>query len=138
MLGLVAGVILAEMVPLDSADILHGLGKPTLAMLGGFSAPVVYRILNRLVIAIETLVRGDTKHLIAANEKSVKLEFEEDRLHERTRIATGLVHLRELIGSGALGRLLGVRNEDVVLVEDGEEWVIPLAAVKKANLVPKD
>src|SRR5262245_23766312 len=45
-LGLLAGVLLAELVPTDTShSVYHGVAKPTLALLGGFSASVVYRLL---------------------------------------------------------------------------------------------
>ncbi|MCV2885949.1 hypothetical protein OE749_14750 [Aestuariibacter sp. AA17] len=68
-LGVIAGLFLVELLPQESfhsqtqaadGDILYGsLLKPTLALLGGFSASMVYRILNRMVESLESLVKGD-------------------------------------------------------------------------------
>lgn len=65
-LGLVAGLVLAVLVHEDAiADapgggelIEAGFVRPVLAMLGGFSADLLYTILSRLVVAVETLFQG--------------------------------------------------------------------------------
>ena len=48
----------------------------TIALLGGFSADVVQRILNRLVETLESLVRGGARDLIASREQSMKVKLE--------------------------------------------------------------
>ncbi len=60
-LGVIAGIIIVELLPasLFNEGTMKSFGKPTLAMLGGFSASVVYRILQRLVDALETVVKGN-------------------------------------------------------------------------------
>lgn len=85
-LGLVSGVLMSELFvvfietlptatssptsndtqPLTSAPYLI---KPILAILGGFSANLVYRILNRLIDTVESLFKGSTEELIE-NKKS--------------------------------------------------------------------
>lgn len=52
-LGVVGGILVALVIPLQS-----GLGKPFLALLGGFSARAVYKILIRFVETLEALVDG--------------------------------------------------------------------------------
>jgi hypothetical protein len=81
-LGFISGMILAMLIPIgpspaapevqaasqaiqtaSSAVQLSGMAvftKPLLAMLGGFSVTVVYRILNRLVTTVESLVTGES------------------------------------------------------------------------------
>jgi hypothetical protein len=53
MMGIIAGVLLALVIPLQG-----GLAKPFLALLGGFSAQAVYKILIRFVEALEALIHG--------------------------------------------------------------------------------
>ena len=65
-LGLMAGLILSQMIPLSEGSNAIAVTKPTLAMLGGFSAAVVYRIMHRLVEAVESLVKGETRDIAAA------------------------------------------------------------------------
>ena len=57
-LGLIAGLLLAELVPVDtSQSIYHGVTKPTLALLGGFSASVVYHLLIHLRNTMEAFIQ---------------------------------------------------------------------------------
>ncbi len=56
LVGVMAGLILASLIPIDP-HALNGLGKPTLSLLGGFSASLVYRILNLLVDTVEDMVK---------------------------------------------------------------------------------
>ena len=87
-LGLIAGTILAELIPVgelqaatENAAAMQGndqhpvtdpdrLTKPLLALLGGFSAAVLFHILNRFVTAVDTLVRGETREIFAAQEQA--------------------------------------------------------------------
>lgn len=56
-LGLIAGLLLAELVPAEtSKSIYHAVTKPTLALLGGFSASVVYRLLVHLRNIVEAFI----------------------------------------------------------------------------------
>ncbi len=59
-LGVISGIIIVELLPssLFSEGTMKSFGKPSLAMFGGFSADVVYRILQRLVESLETMVKG--------------------------------------------------------------------------------
>lgn len=54
-LGVMAGVLLAELIPVDGET---GGNRPLLALLGGFSASVVHGVLVRLVETLESLVGG--------------------------------------------------------------------------------
>lgn len=63
-LGLVAGLVLAHFLPIDEAaraGIDPGYAKPLLAILGGFAAPRVHRILQRLVDGVDNLFRPDMR-----------------------------------------------------------------------------
>lgn len=53
--GLISGMILGQMVEVESVGGLGGLSKPTLALLGGFSASLVFTILTRLVQGVESV-----------------------------------------------------------------------------------
>lgn len=98
-LGLIAGIMLAELIPDFSKDsTLYTLGKPTLAMLGGFSASLVYRILNRLVTAVETLVRGDNKQLIETQEVESRNRANQEISQSRLKLASDLVKLKQQLG----------------------------------------
>jgi hypothetical protein len=121
-LGLIGGVLLAQVLPND----FEGLGeltKPLLALLGGFSAPAVYGILNRLVQTVEALVQGDSSEILAAQEKEAKARAQEESVQNRMQLAAKVVSLQEKIYKepvseevkARVGRLL-----DDVLVGDLE------------------
>jgi hypothetical protein len=64
LLGLVAGLMLAHFMPIDQAaraGIDPVYAKPLLAILGGFAAPRVHRILQRLVDGVDNLFRPDMR-----------------------------------------------------------------------------
>jgi len=118
-LGLIAGLILAELVPFGGAgnaaasatanETLFSAGgqgagrlaKPLLALLGGFSAAVVYRILNRLVAAVDTLVRGETREIVAAQEQAAKARLAEQTAQSKMETLSRLVGLQQQISDGA-------------------------------------
>lgn len=55
-LGMMAGVLLPALVPVG-AD-ANGISRPVLALIGGFSAALVYTILQRLVDVVASLFQG--------------------------------------------------------------------------------
>jgi hypothetical protein len=72
-LGIIAGLVLSQMIPigpeLDSvsgeatqASAASVFSKPLLALLGGFSATLVYTILQRLVETVESLFNSKTSN----------------------------------------------------------------------------
>lgn len=67
-MGVISGVLISQLLyswlvhaggPAASSR-LPDLGQPTLALVGGYSAGLVHRLLNRVMIAIETLFAGKT------------------------------------------------------------------------------
>lgn len=122
-LGVIAGLLLAVLIPIDSLADLQtassqtfgggagsaaqgestktlNLAMPTLAMLGGFSATVVYRLLNRIVEALETLVRGETRDIINAREQAAQARYAEQLTQSRVQLATSLVSLQQQLSDG--------------------------------------
>lgn len=69
-IGVFSGMLLAELMPLPALDPSHAeltaqqpyiiLARPVLALVGGFSSGLVYRILDRLVNTVEAMVRAAT------------------------------------------------------------------------------
>ncbi len=96
-LGLIAGLILALVIPIKSVAGQPEFSKPLLALLGGYSAPAVHRILTRLVSAIETLFRGDPRDVARAKEQQAATE----RTTERTQIAARLMVLDQALDNGS-------------------------------------
>ncbi len=100
-LGLIAGIVLASLIPVNSG----GSGgssftRPFLALLGGFSAAVVFRILTRLVSTLESLVQGPTSDGETAKKRLATTEASHQRIQDQMRVSAALVKLREQLASG--------------------------------------
>ncbi|MEL4889928.1 hypothetical protein PQU63_00725 [Xanthomonas protegens] len=101
-LGLIAGLILVEVLPPDlfESGSMRSFGKPTLAMLGGFSATAVYRLLQRLVDLMETLVRGDTSAQAQASLEVQRASNDTERMRWQGELAAQLMALQQSIEAG--------------------------------------
>ena len=111
-LGIVAGYILAEMIPASYLS-QSSMGKPLLAFLGGFSADAVNWILQRLVETLKTMVKGSTDSVIK-NQEAVNKALADVELKKRNlEVTTELLTLKnELITSSNLA------PEGVKLLDD--------------------
>lgn len=89
LLGVTAGLILAELAPFgDESE----LGRPLLALLGGFGVEVVYRLLQRLVDVAASLVTAAPSAGDAAAAESARSQQREGRV--RLDVARQLAKLR--------------------------------------------
>lgn len=81
LLGLISGLILVELLPADiyQEGSMKTFGKPALAILGGFSATLVHRVLQRLVDTFESLVRGDPRSNQHTVEATARAKLSEER-----------------------------------------------------------
>ncbi|HEU4455011.1 MAG TPA: hypothetical protein VFR81_18250 [Longimicrobium sp.] len=136
-LGVMAGFILVTLLPIpeptgaESSGTLH-LAKPTIAMLGGYSASAVYRILTRLVEAIESLFRGNTKDIVAEREQAVLARAAEESSSTRVRLAAKLVSLQQIAAAGGSGDDLATKIHEIITtltpeVGESETIVAPTA-----------
>src|SRR5215207_6829033 len=55
-LGLIAGFLLATIIPASDTSAGAAIGRPVLALVGGFSASLLYRVLDRLSRTIESML----------------------------------------------------------------------------------
>lgn len=144
-LGLIAGIILAQLVPIGETlglvpigETLEGeaagpaaatslaaaqreqhtgigrLAKPTLALLGGFSSALVYRILDRLVAAVDTLVRGETREIVSAQAQAAKARLAEQGARNRLETISRLVALQQQLADGAPTESLRERISEIL------------------------
>jgi hypothetical protein len=102
-LGLIAGVLLSQVMPANFAG-LDELTQPLLALVGGFSAPAVYSILQRLVETVQMLIRGDigSRADTAGREATAGLAAEADTRENLARAASKLVQLQREAGEKEL------------------------------------
>ncbi|HEY0006175.1 MAG TPA: hypothetical protein VGB17_15455 [Pyrinomonadaceae bacterium] len=99
-IGVIAGFILAQLIPLKASEQAIQLQKPTLAMIGGFSGTVVYRILRRLIESVESFVRGEPQDILAAQGQMAKAQAAEERNLDRLKVTALLLNLRNQLGNG--------------------------------------
>lgn len=118
LLGVMAGFILVTLVPIpeEAGGTAAGghIAKSTLAMLGGYSASAVYRILNRLVEALESLFRGNAKELIAEREEAAAARASEEATGARMRVAAKLVAVQQELAAGAAPEDVTARIREIV------------------------
>lgn len=138
LIGVIAGFILVALIPLDGLEGAAGaagatgdeaarrtqaLARPTLAMLGGFSASAVYRILNRLMSTVEGLFRADPREEAALREQAAGARAAEEAAASRLGMASRLVELRQQVAAGAspdeVSRLLAEMVSAMVPGEEG-------------------
>jgi hypothetical protein len=101
-LGLISGLILAELIPVDTwveADSMFGdFARPGLAMLGGFSVQAVYRILQRFVQTLETMVQGKESSSDEAKRKDeAKEEAKKQVTNAKNEFLSDLIKLQKVI-----------------------------------------
>lgn len=140
-LGVVAGFILVALVPLDAGSGAEGassgtqaLGPPTVAMLGGFSAPAVYRILTRMVEALESVFTGGAREQAAAAEKAASTRAAEESAQARMAVAGQLVNIQQRLAAGMpVDRAAAeIRQVVAALVPASSELSAPDAAAPPA------
>jgi len=106
-LGLIAGFILATLIDINAltaagantANATTPFARPLLAMLGGFSASVVYRILNRLAESVESLFRGDLRDQVKAKTDAERSQLMSKSEQEKSRLAYRLMAVQKKVSS---------------------------------------
>ena len=108
-LGLTSGYVLAELITLD---VEATLSKPLLALLGGFSASAVFRVLTRMVEAVETIVQGDAKTRIEMKqlENMAKLQIIESQRKAE--------HIAQVVELKARLQESGASGEQIKMIDD--------------------
>ena len=96
-LGIIAGYILAEILDLGFSE---SFSKPLLALLGGFSASAVFRILNKMVEAVEAMFRGDARAAVAGRETEIKGRLERQALEHKFDLANDIMAARGRLKAG--------------------------------------
>jgi hypothetical protein len=121
-LGLMAGLLLPALVPLAGDG--EAVTRPLLALLGGFSASVLYRVLERLVTTVETLVRTDPRQLRAVEQEVMAARTSEQTAVERFALVGDLRRLQDQARAGGDPQLAD-RIEELVaglLPPAGRQW----------------
>ncbi|MQA99300.1 MAG: hypothetical protein GEU78_03260 [Actinobacteria bacterium] len=93
-MGMIAGVILARVVS-GNVQELDKLTQPLLALLGGFAAPAVHRVLTRMVETIEALVQGSGTEQISAQVEAAAARAAASAEMDRARLTAAAIRLRD-------------------------------------------
>ena len=91
-LGLVGGYSLSIVVG-DQFINDETIGTALLAFIGGFSADVVYQVLQRIVETIDTLVRGSSKDRVDQQVRAARERANTEIAEQRLRLASPLIAL---------------------------------------------
>lgn len=123
-LGFIAGMILATLIPIEKS-LEADFGKPLLAMLGGFSADLVYRIISRIIESLESLFRGDGKSQLQAEKQYAQARAAEDDAQNRFKVAANIMKIQQDMDAGAeseeIKKKMGKLMDDMVGVDPQEE-----------------
>lgn len=102
LLGIMAGLILVGLLPIPQTGGAGGeLTRPAVALLGGFSGSAVYRILIRLVEAVESFFRPSPGDQAAERERVAMSRANDDVNQARIALAGQIVRLQQQVASGA-------------------------------------
>lgn len=140
-LGLVAGFILVALVPIGSSTEgattgAQALGPPTIALLGGFSASAVYRILTRMVEALESIFSGGAREQMLAAEKAAVFRAAEETGQARMTVASQLVQIQQRVALGMPPHEVSAQLRDVVATLVPSADAPPAFATVPAEKIP--
>lgn len=110
--GLISGTILGQLINIGSVGGLGGLTRPTLALVGGFSASLVFKILTRLVHSIESVFSDIPEERRDAAASAADARAEIEIVAERQAIVRRLLSVQSTQQQGtpafiALDELIG-------------------------------
>jgi hypothetical protein len=113
-LGMATGLIVAELLPIGDGG--SPLVLPAVALVGGFAASVVQRLLSRIVAALEALFSGDPDEQEDSRRELAQKRADEMLAQaERANLAT-LLEIRRIASSGAPTRAV-IDEIDRVIVQ---------------------
>jgi hypothetical protein len=112
-LGLVSGLMLAELLPQRGGELLE---RPLLALLGGFSASVVHRVLQRLVEVLEGVFAPPRAADPAADERAIRVRVAELQGSQRGALTRSFDSLLDDVAAG--GSVAEARKTLVRLLSD--------------------
>lgn len=104
-LGVIAGIMLAVIIPIPNESANKSLqmavaSRPMLAMLGGFSAALVYRILFRMVFAVESLFVGKQEDQLDSKIAGIQSINEMEKENEKQKFINQLLSLQGQLTNG--------------------------------------
>ncbi|MEI6334528.1 MAG: hypothetical protein WCS87_08220 [Methylococcaceae bacterium] len=118
MLGLIAGLLLAILISEDSIEtgkvLSKGVIRPLLAILGGFSADLLYTFLNRTLEMFKSLFLNGTQNILDAKAIEAKAKLASLEIDGRNQLAQSLIKMQQQIGTDASPEEIKQRIHDVL------------------------
>lgn len=101
--GLILSIVLSQALFSDGAENGTGfrLTVPLLAIVGGFSSDLVYKLLRRMIDALETLVSGSASEQVASAMAEAEARTRSATLDEQAAMARQLIAVRDLLPAEA-------------------------------------
>lgn len=103
LLGIIAGLLLAVLISEESIQgdsmLSKGVIRPLLAILGGFSADLLYTFLNRMVETFKSLFEGSTQSILDAKTLEAKSKLANLEVDVRMKLAQSLMEMQQKIGA---------------------------------------
>lgn len=101
-LGLISGVVLAVMISENALKgnelLVEGIARPLLAILGGFSADLVYTLLSRMVETLRSLFLGSTENMVAVQAQEANAKLASQKIQYQMKLAADVMSLQQEIG----------------------------------------
>ncbi|MGR9014059.1 MAG: hypothetical protein ACU83U_10485 [Gammaproteobacteria bacterium] len=102
-LGIIAGLLLAVLISEQSIQsdgvLSKGVARPLLAILGGFSADLLYAFLIRMVETFKSLFESSTQNILDAKAIEAKANLAGLEVEGRMKLAQSLMQMQQQIGS---------------------------------------
>jgi hypothetical protein len=101
-LGIIAGLLLAVLISEDSLQsrgmLSKGVIRPLLAILGGFSADLLYAFLIRMVETFKSLFESSSQNILDAKAIEAKAKLANLEVEGRMKLSQGLMQVQQQIG----------------------------------------
>ncbi len=99
LLGIIAGLLLALLISEHSIQgdgmLSKGIVRPLLAILGGFSADLLYTFLNRMVETFKSLFEGSSQNIIDAKAQEAKAKLAELEIERKMNLTQNLLQMQQ-------------------------------------------
>ena len=119
-LGLISGLMMAVLIAEESMagmELLEdGVVRPLLAIIGGFSADLLYTFLSRMVEALKSLFEGSSRQFVEAKEQEMANKLASQVTRTKLRIQQDLLQMQQEIGENASPELNAQLSELVTKI----------------------
>jgi hypothetical protein len=103
LLGIIAGLLLAVLISEQSIQsdgmLSKGVIRPLLAILGGFSADLLYTFLDRIEETFKSLFAGSTQTMLDTKTLEAKSKLANLEVDVRMKLAQNLMEMQQKIGT---------------------------------------